>query len=157
MVVRGSNFGPATLNAVDDAVYEPLGLPLRFHARCTVTVNDTELTCVTPGGVGSLLLWSVTISGQVSTNPRTGYRAPGVDAVQAMSSVTGAPVASNALPTSGLAHALVFTGDYFGGVALGVPVTAVGVGQSEVRATCWAAWCWGCETVCVCLSISTEE
>ena len=82
--MRGSNFGPATLNAVDDAVYEPLGLPLRFHARCTVTVNDTELTCVTPGGVGSLLLWSVTISGQVSTNPRTRYRAPALEGVQAL-------------------------------------------------------------------------
>jgi hypothetical protein len=151
VVIRGSNFGPTTLNAVDDVVYEPLGLPLRFHARCTVTVNDTELTCVTPGGVGSLLLWSVTISGQVSTNPRTRYRAPALEGVQAMSSVTGAPVASNALPTSGLAHALVFTGDYFGGVALGVPVTAVGVGQSEVRAEGWAASCWGCGTVCVCL------
>jgi hypothetical protein len=62
-------------------------------------------------------------------------RPPGVKA-------QGAPVASSALHTSGAAHALMFTGDYFRGVALGVPVTTVAVGQSEVRAESWAACCW---------------
>jgi hypothetical protein len=133
VIVRGSNFGPSSLNAVDEVVYEPGGLPLRFHATCAVSVDDVELTCVTPGGVGALLLWSVTIAGQRSTNPRTGYMAPVVGGLGAVEPASGAPVPLAVLPTSGIGPVLVFTGDYFGAVGLGVPVTAVAVGLSEVR------------------------
>jgi hypothetical protein len=53
--VLGRNFGPAALNAVDAVTYVPVGVPgvRPRHARCNVTVSDTELTCWTSGGVGA--------------------------------------------------------------------------------------------------------
>lgn len=81
VVVVGRNFGPASLNAVDRVEYVHQHLPLEYQANCTVTVDDVQLTCRTPGGVGADLLWTVTIAGQSSSNPRTGYHPPQVHSV----------------------------------------------------------------------------
>jgi hypothetical protein len=52
--ISGRNFGPASLNAVDAVTYAPAGFPIDPRpARCAVSVDDIELTCVTSGGVGA--------------------------------------------------------------------------------------------------------
>ncbi len=56
--------------------YFPLGLATSFPARCAVTRDDTELVCNTTGGVGATVLWTVTVAGLSSSNPRTAYRPP---------------------------------------------------------------------------------
>jgi hypothetical protein len=59
--------------------YSPLGVDATFSAACVVSRDDVELTCRTGGGVGATVLWTITIAGLSSSNPRTGYRRPVVD------------------------------------------------------------------------------
>ena len=133
VVIRGKNFGPTSLQAVDAVVYTDPGLGTRYAASCVVTADDVELTCRTPGGVGSRLLWTVIVRGLSSSNPSTGYHQPAVDAVLVSASVASWQAASSdnaalsALATRGL-QGLVFRGRYFGPSRLGVPITATGVG-----------------------------
>ncbi len=52
--ITGRNFGPAALNAVEAVTYAPAGFPIDPRpALCNVTVDDSELTCVSSGGVGA--------------------------------------------------------------------------------------------------------
>ena len=131
VVITGQNFGPVHGNAVDAVVYTPSGMDVTFPAHCVVTKADSELTCDTHGGVGGTVLWTVTIGGLSSSNPRTGYRPPVIHriGVYAANDVDVAydPVALNALETRG-SQWLRIDGDYFGSTGLAVDVVLTGRG-----------------------------
>ena len=132
VVITGRNFGPAVLSAVDAVSYAPVGLPGSFAASCAVTVDDVAMRCSTPGGVGSRLLWTVTVCGLSSSNPRTGYLGPVVTDIAvadaAVNSTLNRSLSSlNSLRTDG-SQLLVLSGDYFGPTAPRVPLTLSGVG-----------------------------
>jgi hypothetical protein len=76
--IRGQNFGPRSLNALDAVSYRPVGMgPAASRlASCRVTAEDVEITCDSVPGVGAKVLWTVTVAGLSSSNARTGYHPP---------------------------------------------------------------------------------
>ena len=74
---------------------------------CFVSIDHVQLTCTMVAGVGSGMTWTVTIAGQSSVNPRTGYRAPfisGVAVVSPLGVVSNDSSAMSAIDTSGTMH-----------------------------------------------------
>ena len=102
-------------------------------------------------------MWTVTIAGLSSTNPRTGYKPPHVDAVgvltdavwsvaltaEEMLDMTAFDAATLASIATNGSQALVLVGDAFGAADLGVDVIVTGSGLSEHgrRATVTASEC----------------
>jgi hypothetical protein len=75
-VLTGTNFGPSTES--DNKLHvsfthaEPDGLSLTFiGVRCVVTTPHVNITCMTPAGIGALLVWTVFVDGQASYTPGT--------------------------------------------------------------------------------------
>ena len=153
--LHGANFGSVALNAIDRVVYAPVGLSFEYTAQCDVTGDDVVITCQTPeGGVGARVLWTVTIAGLESVNPRTGYHPPLLTSIQAAAAMD---VASLTFPANGTVsggttsdsagaslltqlftdggHVLIFSGDYFGVKGAPLNVFATGVGLTERDAT----------------------
>jgi hypothetical protein len=139
VLLVGQQFGPAALSqrSLGAVTYSPGsllvgGTAVKFTARnCTIQRDDVEILCTLGPGVGSGLLWTVVIAGQVSVLPRTGYRPPVIHSLgvapnaawDAPANFTDSVRAS--LSTAG-GEALVFVGNYFGPKASHIPVMAVG-------------------------------
>ena len=56
---------------------------------CNITINHTQLGCVTVPGVGRDLTWSVQVDSQNSVNPKTGYKQPQIIAYTIHNKTTG--------------------------------------------------------------------
>jgi hypothetical protein len=87
--ISGSQFGPvSTFNVAAGAMSPPLSVAygqltdttLRYTAAsCAVTTANTIISCVTAPGVGTSLVWQVTVFGQTSarlTSQLTNYAPP---------------------------------------------------------------------------------
>ena len=51
---------------------------------CFVREDHVEIECRLAAGVGARMAWTVTVAGQSSVNPRTGYRAPFITRIAVM-------------------------------------------------------------------------
>ena len=83
--VRGDNFGFED-SKVDFVVYRIVGFErdVRFEAaNCFIFTAHTMLKCRTAPGAGKVLEWQVSIAGQTSVDPVTGYGRPLIEAVGA--------------------------------------------------------------------------
>ena len=99
ITLYGAYFGPVGVaRSLLAWAVPPLDQSLVFTATgCNVTVDDTEVQCVTGPGAGQHLLWQVQVEGLVSTTPASNYN-PAV-----VWNVTSRLYASN--PTGYLGHA----------------------------------------------------
>ena len=135
VLIRGSNFGPLITPSPLGAVsFVSADVNAVFDATsCFMSVSHVELTCEMGAGVGSRLLWTVTIANQTSTNPRTSYREPVIDSMGVLlsnGSVTSAEAHLTELATSG-GDTMVFYGNYFGPVDPNLVSKAVGVSVTD--------------------------
>ncbi|CAE7839292.1 unnamed protein product, partial [Symbiodinium sp. KB8] len=122
-VIRGSNFGPtlaalAREQGVEPAdalpwggaitvTFGPTGIE-QTALSCNITIANTEIRCFTPGGVGSNLIWTITLdttsAASSSFGVHTSYIPP---------SISSAVVPSTGCTSAG-GTAIVLTGRGFG-------------------------------------------
>ena len=57
-------------------------------AACNTTVPHTQITCATVVGGGASLAWSLTVAGQASTYPTTGYVSPVISSITRIDGAT---------------------------------------------------------------------
>ena len=83
VVIRGSQFGPLGGAYLDLVQYRPSGYaPFMTAANCSVTREQSEITCYTVPGAGGQLSWVLVIANQSSTTPSTRYAVPTISALR---------------------------------------------------------------------------
>lgn len=86
--INGTQFGTVEHNAVTQVTYGPSGD--EYDAiGCYVSVSHEQLTCRTSPGIGSGLLWVVSIGYQNSLTPVTSYGNPVIYAIRGPGAVHG--------------------------------------------------------------------
>ena len=122
IVIAGDYFGPLGVNSDIQAHYGPSGSPNKYTAtNCAVSSSQTEIRCNTIPGVGSGLMWSVTVGGQgsgVLTSKTTRYANPTV------STLSGAAADADGTATTGGAD-IVLTGTNFGPANAGTSISCL--------------------------------
>ena len=94
VTIRGAQFGTRAANRVDLVSYGPSASEF-VAANCSVTVDHSEIQCLTAEGLGTGIRWSVMIAGQSWQQPATtGYARPNIS-----HAVVG--TADGLLPTAG--------------------------------------------------------
>eukprot|EP00937_MAST-01D_sp_MAST-1D-sp2_P000675 g675.t1 len=80
IVIKGGNFGPASLNNLQSVTYGQTGK--EFVAKsCKITVDHETVVCNTAVGGGFKLKWIVNVDEQASTQPTTYYALPIVESL----------------------------------------------------------------------------
>lgn len=121
VAIAGTNFGPATLNVVQQDVhgartaataaappvvasYRSTGLPgVALQAACTVDTAHAALRCTTVAGAGAELQWTVVVNGQPSAEfaSSVSYQAPAVTSVAGPGPFGGATSGNDAIRVLG--------------------------------------------------------